>query len=262
MRLDLYLTENGYAESRQRAKLLIVEGYVSVNGKPVRKPALDVADDVTVQVSGDPIGYVSRGALKLKGAFEAFSLRADGKVAADIGASTGGFTDYLLSQGAALVYAVENGCDQLAPKLRADPRVISMEKYNARALDPNDFKGGVDLAVMDVSFISQTMILPSLVGILRQRAYVVSLIKPQFEAGRAAVGKGGIVKDPISRALAIKRVVTCAEENGLALVGLIPSPILGGDGNAEFLACFSRGGCMDAYTDNIDLLISGAVDAV
>ncbi len=259
MRLDVYLTENGHADSRQRAKVLITGGYVSVNGKDVTKPALDVKENDTVQISGDPIGYVSRGALKLKGAFEAFALDVRGLVAADIGASTGGFTEYLLSRGATKVYAVDSGRDQLAAKLRADARVVCMEGYNARALDVSDFDEGVDVAVMDVSFISQTLILPALAGIMKERSFLVSLIKPQFEAGREAVGKGGIVKNPVSRAMAAKRVIECANANGFVLVGLVPSPIRGGDGNMEFLACFAKGDALPAYVGNVDLLISETV---
>ena len=259
MRLDVYLTENGHAESRQRAKIMITGGFVLVNGKAVVKPSADIREGDTVTVSGDPIGYVSRGALKLKAAFETFGLSAHGLIAADIGASTGGFTEYLLEQGAEKVYAVDSGTDQLAAKLRADARVVSMEKYNARNLSIADFDSGVDLAVMDVSFISQTLILPALVGILKERAYFVGLIKPQFEAGREAIGKGGIVKNPVSRAMAIKKVLDCAAESGLVFCGLAVSPILGGDGNTEYIACFSKGECIKPYTGNIDLLISKTV---
>lgn len=260
MRLDVYLTENGFADSRQRAKTMIAGGCVTVNGNPAVKPSADVREGDLVAVSGDPIGYVSRGALKLKAAFETFGLSADGMTAADIGASTGGFTEYLLEQGAARVYAVDSGTDQLAAKLRTDARVVSMEKYNARNLAAEDFDGGVDLAVMDVSFISQTLILPALVGILKEQALFVGLIKPQFEAGRDAVGKGGIVKNPVSRAMAIKKVIDCAAVNGLAFCGLTVSPILGGDGNTEYLACFSKGGAIAPFDGNVDLLISQTVN--
>ncbi|MBQ9133335.1 MAG: TlyA family RNA methyltransferase [Clostridia bacterium] len=260
MRLDVYLTENGFADSRQRAKVMIAGGCVTLNGKPASKPSAEVREGDLIEVSGDPIGYVSRGALKLKAAFEAFALSADGKIAADIGASTGGFTEYLLEQGAARVYAVDAGTDQLAAKLRADVRVVSMEKYNARNLVLNDFDGGVDLAAMDVSFISQTLILPALVGILKEQAFFVSLIKPQFEAGRDAIGKGGIVKNSVSRAMAIKKVIDCAAVNGLSFCGLAVSPILGGDGNTEYLACFSKGGAIAPFDGNVDLLISKMVN--
>lgn len=255
MRLDLFLSQNGYADSRQRAKLLITSECVSVNGKIINKPAYDVSDADAVSVENDPIGYVSRGALKLKAAFETFNLSADGLVCADIGASTGGFTDFLLKNGAKKVYAVDSGTDQLAAILRNDNKVVSMEKYNARNLSLSDFDGGVDMAVMDVSFISQTLIIPALYGILKEDAVFVSLIKPQFEAGREAVGKGGIVKNPASRALAIRKVVDFALEHGLKLCGLTASPILGGDGNAEYLACFAKGNALTPITDNIEQLI-------
>ena len=260
MRLDVYLTENGFADSRQRAKVLISANCVSVNGKIILKPSLDVKDGDTVDVSGDPIGYVSRGALKLKAAFEAFDLSAEGKIAIDVGASTGGFTDFLLEHGAKKVFAVDSGINQLAEKLRNDIRVVSMEKYNARNLSKEDFFDSIEFAVMDVSFISQTLIIPSLSNILLDGAVFVSLVKPQFEAGRDAVGKGGIVKNPVSRALAIRKVIDCAAENGFAFVGLVASPIKGGDGNTEYLACFHKGKTNMEYSGNIDLLISNTVD--
>ncbi|MBE6680601.1 MAG: TlyA family RNA methyltransferase [Ruminococcaceae bacterium] len=256
MRLDLYLTSNGYADSRQRAKVLIVGNCVSVNGKLASKPSFDVTDADKVEVSGDPIGYVSRGALKIKAAFEEFNLFAQGKIAIDIGASTGGFTEYLLEQGAAKVYAVDSGSNQLAEKLKNDGRVVSMEKYNARNLQRADFSDNIEFAVMDVSFISQTLIIPSLTQVLAEKAVFVSLIKPQFEAGREAIGKGGIVKNVASRAMAVHKVVDCAKENGFDLFGIIASPIKGGDGNTEYLACFSRGGILPKKDLNIDLLIN------
>lgn len=260
MRLDIYLTSNGYADSRRRAKLLVTEGFVTVNGKTVTKASLDINESDEIVVSGDPIGYVSRGALKLKAAFETFSLSADGVVAIDVGASTGGFTEYLLNAGAKKVYAVDSGTDQLAEKLRSDERVVSMEKYNARNLLKEDFPIEPSLAVMDVSFISQTLIIPSLVKVLAKNAKFVSLIKPQFEAGRDAIGKGGIVKNPVSKAMSIKKVIDCAKENGFELCGLIKSPIKGGDGNEEFLAYFASGENASKYEENIELLISKIVN--
>ncbi len=256
MRLDIYLTSNGYADSRQRAKVLILGNCVSVNGKVATKASAEVDDADNIEVSGDPIGYVSRGALKLKAAFEQFGVIAKNKIAIDVGASTGGFTDYLLEQGASKVFAIDSGTNQLAEKLRCDSRVVSMEKYNARNLLKEDFDAQIEIAVMDVSFISQTLIIPSLSAILAEEAVFVSLIKPQFEAGREAVGKGGIVKNPASRALAIHKVVDCAKENGFDLCGLIMSPIKGGDGNTEYLACFSRGGVLPQKECNIDLLVN------
>ncbi|MBQ8837037.1 MAG: TlyA family RNA methyltransferase [Clostridia bacterium] len=260
MRLDIYLTQNGYADSRQRAKLLISDSRVTVNGKTAVKSSMDISDSDTVEVGNDPIGYVSRGALKLKAAFEAFDLSADGKVAIDVGASTGGFTEYLLSKGASKVYAVDSGTNQLAEKLRLDSRVVSMEKYNARNLSAADFAEPCEIAVMDVSFISQTLIIPSLTTVMAEKSVLVSLVKPQFEAGREAVGKGGIVKSAVARAMSIRKVIGCAAENGFDFVGLIVSPIKGGDGNTEFLACFSRGGAMSGFSGNISLLISDCVN--
>lgn len=260
MRLDIYLAENGYADSRQRAKLLITESRVTVNGKIAAKPSMDVSDSDTVEVGSDPIGYVSRGALKLKAAFEAFALSANGKIAVDVGASTGGFTEYLLSMGAAKVYAVDSGTNQLAEKLRCDSRVVSMEKYNARNLVPADFVQPIDIAVMDVSFISQTLIIPSLASLMAEKSVFVSLVKPQFEAGREAVGKGGIVKSSVARAMSVRKVIDCAAEHGFDFCGLIVSPIKGGDGNTEYLSCFSRGGALPCCGENIDLLISKIIN--
>lgn len=259
MRLDVFLTQNGYCESRQRAKLLIEAGRVFVNGKTAVKAAFALDGSETVTVGEDPIGYVSRGALKLKAAIETFPVSVCGKVAADIGASTGGFTEVLLENGAAKVYAVDSGSGQLAEKLRKDPRVLCMEKYNARDLRLEDFDDGVELAVMDVSFISQTLILPSLCGILRGGGNLVSLIKPQFEAGREAVGKGGIVKSAVSRARAIRRVADAAAECGLILNDLAVSPIKGGDGNIEYLAYFTKSSESANTDENMDLRISRIV---
>ncbi len=259
MRADIFLVANGYADSRQRAKLLINGGYVKVNGKLIQKASADIIESDIIEVSGDPIGYVSRGALKLKAAFETFGINASGKTAIDVGASTGGFTEYLLEQGVSKVYAVDSGTNQLAEKLRNDDRVIVMEKYNARNLQKSDFSDFIEVAVMDVSFISQTLIIPSLASVLSDVSIFVSLIKPQFEAGREAIGKGGIVKNAVSRSIAIKKVIDCAIENGFTLCGLTVSPIKGGDGNTEYLACFSRGEAIQGYTGNIDLLISECV---
>lgn len=259
MRLDLYLTLNGYADSRQRAKLLITEGYVSVNAKTDVKPSMDVSDSDAVCVSGDPIGYVSRGALKLKAAFESFTVSAGEKVAIDVGASTGGFTEFLLSNGAKLVYAVDSGVNQLAAKLQNDDRVISMEKYNARNLVKDDFSPVPELAVMDVSFISQTLIIPSLAKILSPGADFISLIKPQFEAGREAVGKGGLVKSKVAHVLSIQKVIDSAKENGFEFCNLCVSPIKGGDGNTEYLAHFTFGDKGLTFDKNINILISEMV---
>ena len=242
MRLDVYLTENGYADSRQRAKVLISSNCVSVNGKISTKPAFDVKSGDEVAVSGDPIGYVSRGALKLKAAFEAFSLSADGKVAIDVGASTGGFTEFLLQNGARKVYAVDTGTNQLAEKLRNDQRVVSMEKYNARNLNREDFSDSISFAVMDVSFISQTLIYPACADILSGGKTMITLVKPQFEAGKKHIGKGGIVRDKNGSVIKeiMQRLDESANSCGFMRVGFCDSPIVGGDGNREYLAIFKR----------------------
>ena len=227
MRLDIYLTERGLAETRARAKRMIESGALLLDGVAVTKPAFDVEGDPTVTVREDR--FVGRGGEKLAAALTLFSVDATGLRALDIGASTGGFTDCLLQNGAAEVVALDAGCGQLHPKLLADRRVINMEKYNARELDRKDV-GEVSLVVMDVSFISQTYILPRIPSVLSQDGRAITLIKPQFEAGRAALNKKGIVKSPRDRILAIKRVLAAAA----------PSPVLGGDGNVEYLALFVR----------------------
>ena len=241
MRLDLFLVKNGFADSREKAKKLIENQLVRRDGKLLIKPSTEISDTDVVSVEELPDDYVSRGAEKIAAAFSLCPLSVEGKVAIDVGASTGGFTDFMLRHGAAKVYAVDAGCDQLSQKLLADPRVLSMEKYNARYLKPTDFSPKPAFASMDVSFISQTLILPALYSVLEEDAELVSLIKPQFEAGRAAIGKGGIVKDAKDRAYSIRRVVLAAAECGFVLCGLCPSPIPGGDGNPEYLAVFSKG---------------------
>ena len=238
MRLDVYLTENGYADSRERAKRMILGGRVCVNGAVVTKPAFDLEEgDITVEQES----FVGRGGEKLEGALRAFSIDPAGMRAIDIGASTGGFTHCLLLHGAAHVTALDAGCGQLHPSLVADARVRNVEKYNARELSCADV-GKFDLAVMDVSFISQTYILPRLPAVLLPCGMAITLIKPQFEAGRTALNKKGLVKDPRDRLLAVRRVLGSAREAGLVPRGLIRSPITGGDGNVEYLALFALTG--------------------
>lgn len=241
MRFDLFLVNNSYVESRQKAQRLIKNGCVSVDGEILTKASEEIDDSAehTVEiVKTDDEKYVSRGGLKLEGALLAFGISPQGMVCADIGASTGGFTDCLLQNGATKVYAFDSGRDQLHSSLSNDNRVISKEGFNARYITPDDIGEAVDLVVMDVSFISQTMIIPSLVKLLKRGGAFVTLIKPQFEAGRSALGKNGIVKRKEDRFSAVMRVLECAELMGLSFEGLIKSPIKGGDGNEEFLACF------------------------
>ena len=240
MRLDSFLKENGYASTRTRAKALIEEGAVTVNGKVITKPAYDVEESAAVSVS-DIFRYVGRGGLKLEAALASFPISCDGCVVLDIGASSGGFTDCALQNGAKKVYALDVGQGQLAECLRNDVRVTCLENYNARYLKTEDFDPKPNFVTMDVSFISQTLILPALAAILEPGAVLVSLIKPQFEAGRHAVRHGGIVRDEGYRQAAIDRVLQSAKNYGLEFKKIIPSPILGGDGNKEYLAYFIMG---------------------
>ena len=241
MRADLYLVENGFVKSRTAARKFIENGHVIIDGRPVKKPAEEISEDEHEVELLETERYVSRGGLKLEGALRAFNISVQGKRAADIGASTGGFTDCLLQAGAEHVYAIDSGSDQLDPDLMLDERVTSMEGVNARYLTPEDIGGTVDLVVMDVSFISQTLILPTVASLLGDGGVYIGLIKPQFEAGRGAVGKGGIVKNPKDRRAAVQRVLDSAATLGLVLHGLADSPIEGGDGNVEYLAYFIKG---------------------
>ena len=261
MRADLYLTQNGYADSRTLARKLIEDGAVVLDGRVLKKAAEEIPDGahtVTVASTADT-RYVGRGGLKLEGALAAFRLDPTGLVMADIGASTGGFTDCLLQNGAALVFAVDAGHGQLHPKLQSDPRVRSAEGLNARNLSPSDliavdaawreshpdvsavpFAGSVDGIVMDVSFISPTLLPPARASILKDGGWMVALIKPQFELTRSALNKQGIVKQERDRKVAVERVLQSAAACGFEAVSVIPSPIEGGDGNKEFLAYFVK----------------------
>lgn len=263
MRADLYLTREGYADSRTLAQKLIAEGAVTVDGCLIKKASEEISEgEHTVVVSASPeTRYVGRGGLKLETALAAFPVSVRGCVAADIGASTGGFTDCLLQNGAALVYAVDAGHDQLHPRLLADPRVRSAEGMNARTLSPASLleiergwreshpelaveaevsDGRVDGIVMDVSFISQTLLHPALASILREGGWMIALVKPQFELTRSALNKQGIVKQEKDRRAAVDRVLASAAACGFEAVSVIPSPIEGGDGNREFLAYFRK----------------------
>lgn len=241
IRVDVYLASFGYSKSREAARRSIESGLVSIDGKVVKKPSEKIDEALPHEVNCEnSISYVGRGGLKLEAALDAFSIDPSGLVCLDIGASTGGFTDCLLKRGALKVYAIDSGHGQLATELLADPKVVSIEGMNARFLTKENIGEAADLIVMDVSFISQTLIIPRLPQLLADSAKAITLIKPQFECGKDAVGKGGIVKKPEHRLGAIRRVVASAEENGLYLNALIRSPIEGGDGNIEFLALFER----------------------
>ena len=252
MRADQYLVTFGYAESRQKASTYIKNNAVTIDHKKITKPSAEIDDslehDVKIELSEADL-YVGRGALKLKAAIEAFEVDVDQKVCVDIGASTGGFTDCLLQKGASIVYAYDSGRDQLHPKLKNDPRVVSKEGFNARFITPDDVGEPADIVVMDVSFISQTLIIPGISHILKDNGAFVSLVKPQFEAGKQALGKNGIVKKREDKLAAIERVTKAALESKLFPQGIIASPIKGGDGNEEFLIYFIKSQSEKNFTE-------------
>lgn len=243
MRLDQLLVESGRCDSREQAKRLVLAGEVSVQGHLCDKPATKVLIDAEVEVRQKP-RYVGRGGLKLEGGLACFGVDPAGLTCLDIGASTGGFTDCLLQGGATRVYTVDVGTNQLAWKIRSDPRVVAREQFNARYLSRDDLGGErVDLIVIDVSFISLTRILPAAVGVLAPGGRILCLIKPQFELARHEVGKGGIVRDEDLRQQAVQRIRRFAlEETELDWTGVTPSSITGADGNQEFLALLELGG--------------------
>ncbi len=239
MRLDSYLTEKGLASSREKAKRLILDGKVSVNGTAVMKPSFQVSESDSVQAEhGD--GYVGRGAYKLIGALDSFGIELGGRVCADIGASTGGFTQVMLEHGAARVYAVDVGHGQLDKSLVADARVVNCEGVNVRSIPEDYFGEKVSFAACDLSFISLKVVLPAVCAALSENAELVTLIKPQFEAGRQAVGKNGLVRSPKDHEQVLIQMCAFFAAEGLALLGLISSPIKGGDGNAEYLAHLTK----------------------
>jgi 23S rRNA (cytidine1920-2'-O)/16S rRNA (cytidine1409-2'-O)-methyltransferase len=238
-RIDKLLVERDLAESRTKAQALVMAGVVLVNEQRVQKPSDQFPIDAQIRVKhADAPGsrYVGRGALKLEAAVREFHLNVEGAVCLDVGASTGGFTDCLLQNGAQKVFAVDVGHNQIDWRLRTDPRVEVREGVNARYLRPEDFPVQFDLAVVDVSFISATKVLPAIVPLIREGGSIVTLIKPQFEVGRGEVGGGGIVRDATKRAEAVETVNNAAANLGLNVAGVIESPIQGAEGNVEFLA--------------------------
>jgi 23S rRNA (cytidine1920-2'-O)/16S rRNA (cytidine1409-2'-O)-methyltransferase len=232
-RIDQLLVDRGLTDSREKARALILAGSVLVDGQRVDKAGQTVSPDARIELLDSP-RYVGRGGLKLEAALAHWSIPVSGKVCVDVGSSTGGFTDCLLQHGASKVYAVDVGTGQLDWKLRNDPRVVVHEKVNARYLSRDEVPEPVTLAVCDVSFISITMILPALMALLSGDAEMVILVKPQFELERHQVGKGGIIRDPELHAAACKRVADAVERLGFRFE-IIPSPILGAEGNREFL---------------------------
>ena len=239
VRLDELLVLRGLAESRSQAQRLLMAGQVQVAGQIVDKAGKQVPADVTVEVKSR-LRYVSRGGLKLEAALDTFDLDPAGRICADIGASTGGFTDCLLQRGAARVYAIDVGYGQLAWSLRTDPRVVVIERVNVRFLE--ELPERIEFATVDVSFISLRLVLQRVARLLIPTGQTIALIKPQFEVGKGLVGKGGVVRDPQLHRLAIEKVLTGAENTGFAALGLIRSPIRGPAGNVEFLVWLRQGG--------------------
>jgi 23S rRNA (cytidine1920-2'-O)/16S rRNA (cytidine1409-2'-O)-methyltransferase len=246
-RLDVWLVDHGLVESREKAQALVMSGRVHVDGAAATKPGTAVADEANVSLLPGP-DHVGRGALKLAGALEAFGVEPAGRVAVDVGASTGGFTEILLARGVTKVYAVDVGRGQLHERLRTDPRVVVIDGVNARSLSAREVPEPCGIATLDVSFISVLKILPALRGLLAPAADVLVLVKPQFEVGRFRVGRGGVVSDPALHQQAVRDVAWAAQrEQGYALVAVCPSPITGAEGNREFFLHLRREGA--ALTD-------------
>jgi len=241
-RIDRLLVELGLANSRTKAQALVMAGVVLADENRIDKPSQMVSVSAKIRLKGesDETRYASRAGLKLEHALRHFGITPAGWVCIDIGSSTGGFTDCLLEHGAAKVVAIDSGTNQMIWRLRNDGRVVLRENTNARKLSPGDFEEKFDLAVIDVSFISVTKILPAVVQLLIDRGKVIVLIKPQFEVGKGEVGKGGIVREPEKHAAVVKKVNSAAEEFGLRIVGVTESPIIGAKGNIEFLAFYEH----------------------
>ena len=234
-RLDVLLTERMFAESRAKAQAIIMAGQVYVNGQKADKPGISYEETVDIEVRGDTCPYVSRGGLKLEKALRDFGVDPTGFVCSDSGASTGGFTDCLLQQGASKVFAIDVGYGQLDWKIRSDPRVVVMERTNIRYVTPEQLGEPLDLSVIDVSFISLKIVLPAIKALLKPTGQVLCLIKPQFEAGREKVGKKGVVRDPETHKEVLDMFVSLAKELQMNILGLTFSPVKGPEGNIEFL---------------------------
>ena len=248
-RLDVLLVERGLQESRQKAQATIMSGLVFVKGQRADKPGAAVDEAVEIEIRGNTLRYVSRGGLKLEKAMATFPITLMGCVCGDIGASTGGFTDCMLQNGAAKVYAVDVGYGQLAWKLRQDPRVICLERTNARYLDHTVIPDELDFAAIDVSFISLKLILPAVSAVLKADGQVACLVKPQFEAGREKVGKKGVVRDPAVHLEVLEHFRQHVKDSGFTLLGLTYSPIRGPEGNIEYLGYLRKGEGQEADVD-------------
>ena len=261
IRLDQLVFDLGYTESRERAKTTIMSGLVFVNGQRADKPGTPVAPDAKIEVRGEALPFVSRGGFKLDKALKVFPVDARGKICIDCGASTGGFTDVLLQHGAAKVYAVDVGYGQLAWKLRTDERVVNLERTNLRYITREQIPEPIELAVMDVSFISIKLVLPAIKELLLPGADIICLIKPQFEAGREEVGKKGVVRDSCVHCEVIHNILYFAPEIGLTPMGLDYSPIKGPEGNIEYI-CHLKNGRFDGALPDVESLVKASHEAL
>jgi 23S rRNA (cytidine1920-2'-O)/16S rRNA (cytidine1409-2'-O)-methyltransferase len=239
-RLDILMLEKGLVKSRQEAQSFILAGFVKVNGEIITRAGQRLSSESAIKISRDYCPYVSRGGLKLQAALDIFQVEVYNKISLDVGASTGGFTDCLLKRGAQKVYAVDVGYGQLAWELRNDPRVIPLEKTNIRYLKPENLPEKVELATIDVSFISLVLVLPAVKNLLHSPGQILALIKPQFEVGKGEVGKGGVVKDLNKHQEVIQKISSRAEELGLSSLGVIRSPLKGPKGNLEYFIYLSQ----------------------
>lgn len=253
VRLDTLIVEKGLVPSREKAKRIIMCGNVYIDNQKVDKCGIKIDEEKEIEIRGNPLPYVSRGGLKLEKALQVFNIDVSNKVSVDIGASTGGFTDCLLKNGAKKVYAVDVGYGQLAWELRNDERVVNMERINARYLTDAQIHDKADIVTIDVSFISLKLILPAAVNLMKPEGVIICLIKPQFEAGKEQVGKKGVVKDENIHIDVIEKVINYAWDLKLKTVGLSFSPIKGPEGNIEYLACMKKRNNEHEYINNISI---------
>ena len=242
-RLDVLLTEQGYADTRSKAQAIIMSGNVYVDGQKADKPGISYEETVQLEVTGETCPYVSRGGLKLEKALRDFGVKPEGYVCSDSGASTGGFTDCLLQQGASKVFAIDVGYGQLDWKIRSDPRGVVMERTNIRYVTPEQLGEPLDLSVIDVSFIGLEIVLPTIKTLLKPTGQVLCLIKPQFEAGKENVGKKGVVRDPKIHQMVLDNFVSLVHSLGFTILGLTFSPVKGPEGNIEFLGHLTLAEC-------------------
>ena len=254
-RLDVLLTEQGYADTRSKAQAIIMAGLVYVDGQKADKPGISYEETVSLEVRGETCPYVSRGGLKLEKALRNFGVKPEGYVCSDSGASTGGFTDCLLQQGASKVFAIDVGYGQLDWKIRSDPRVVVMERTNIRYVTPEDLGEPLDLSVIDVSFISLKIVLPAIKALLKpNQGQVLCLIKPQFEAGKEKVGKKGVVREPETHKEVLDHFVELAHSLDFSIQGMTFSPVKGPEGNIEFLAHLTLADLPDIQPDTADVV--------